>query len=861
MDLLERDAALGTLESAFEHARRGQGRMVLVSGEPGIGKTSLVEHFAQQQRSDVRVLWGGCDALLTPRPLGPFRDIAEQAGGKLSALLGDSAAPAAVFGGVLAELQRQPTVTIVEDIHWADDGTLDVLRYVGRRIGRTSALLVLTYRHEEMGASNPLRAFLGDLASSAATLRVQLPPLSEHAVGMLVGARTIDTAALHRQTGGNPFFVTEILASTDSGLPLSIRDAVMGRIARLSCPARSLLEAAAIAGTRAEAWLLEAIVPEAFAALDECLGAGMLLEHADSYAFRHELARQAVMESIPPVRRAELHRLILRALESLPGGPADILLLAHHAEGANELEAIVSYVPAAARKASAAGAHRAAADLLATSLRRTATLGTAEVAALLEAHAMESYHVADMPQAIASWRQAISRWHTEGNRAREGMNLAVLAAALASAGARQEARVANHSALALLSTEPAGRELGLALGTEAILLQYSHELEEAIALASRAITLAERAGDTQIVVMAYDTLGMSTMFSDYERGCEYLEHARDLARDAGLDAAAARAYGDLSAISVALLRLERAEQYLSDGLTYTADRDLDRTRRYMLAWFAAAQLLRGRWLEAASSADEVLQHQASSSARVTALLTMGRLAARRGESGTAASLLDQALSLAGAPDELRQVGPVRAARAEAAALAGDSAASRSEADAAYALALQRHHPWVGAELAYWRWKAGVCDDPPDWLPAPYRLQIAGQWRAAAEAWRSIGCPYEEARALADGDPAAQQRALVILDRLQARPAAAELRRGMRVQGLRSVPRGPQRATRANRFGLTNRQLEILRLLADGCTNAQIAQRMSIAPKTAEHHVAAVLAKLDVASRQAAVQLAREQQLV
>jgi DNA-binding CsgD family transcriptional regulator len=861
MDLLERDAALGTLESAFEHARRGQGRVVLVSGEPGIGKTSLVEHFGQQQRSDVRVLWGGCDALLTPRPLGPLHDLAEQAGGTLSTLLGGSAGPGVLFGAVLAELQRLSTVAIVEDIHWADDATLDVLRYVGRRIGRTSALLVLTYRHDEMTASSPLRAFLGDLASSGATLRIHLPPLSEEAVAVLVGERAMDTSALYRQTGGNPFFVTEILASTDAGLPLSVRDAVMGRIARLSCAARSLLEAAAIAGARAEAWLLAASVPHAFEALDECLSAGMLLDYAGSYSFRHELARQAVMESIPPLRRAELHRLILRALESPPGGPADVLQLAYHAEGANDLQAVVRYVPAAARRASAAGAHRAAAELLATSLRHTATLGALDMAGLFEAHAMECYHIADMPQAIASWRQAISRWHAQGNRRREGMNLAVLAAALASAGARQEARIANHSALELLSTEPAGRELALAFGTQAILHQYNHELDEAIALARRAIALAEQAGDTQILVMAYDTLGMSSMFLDYPRGCESLEYARDLAGSAGLDAAVARAYGDLGAVSVALLQLERAEHYLTEGLTFTADRDLDRSRLYMLAWLSAAQLLRGRWLEAASSADEVLRHQASSSARVTALVTLGRLAARRGESGTASALLDQALSIAGAPDELRQVGPVHAARAEAAALVGDLAASRAEADAAYEMALQRRHPWVAGELAYWRWRAGATDAAPDQLPAAYRLDIEGQWRAAADAWRSLGCPYEEARALANGDPRAQEAALAIFDRLQARPAAAELRRGMRVQGVRTVPRGPQRATRANRYGLTGRQVEILRLLAEGCTNAQIAQRMSIAPKTAEHHVAAVLAKLDVDSRHAAVRLAREQHLI
>jgi DNA-binding CsgD family transcriptional regulator len=240
---------------------------------------------------------------------------------------------------------------------------------------------------------------------------------------------------------------------------------------------------------------------------------------------------------------------------------------------------------------------------------------------------------------------------------------------------------------------------------------------------------------------------------------------------------------------------------------------------------------------------------------------LGRLAARRGEPGTASQLLDQAISIAGAPHELRLVGPLRAARAEATALAGDQSVSCGEADLAYALALERRHAWLAGEFAYWRWRAGCAVDPPSWIAAPFRLQIAGDWRAAAEVWRNLGCPYEQARALAEGDSIAQQQALMIFDGLGARPAAANLRRAMRVQGVRGIPRGPRSTTRANRFGLTNRQLEILALLAEGSTNAEIARRMSIAPKTAEHHVAAVIAKMEVISRHAAVQLARDYQLI
>ncbi|MBV9598095.1 MAG: helix-turn-helix transcriptional regulator [Chloroflexi bacterium] len=242
-------------------------------------------------------------------------------------------------------------------------------------------------------------------------------------------------------------------------------------------------------------------------------------------------------------------------------------------------------------------------------------------------------------------------------------------------------------------------------------------------------------------------------------------------------------------------------------------------------------------------------------------MTQGRLEARRGDAGLPSARLDQVLAMAGAPEELRLIGPVRAARAEAFALYGDPAASCAEANAVYDNALQKRYVWLAGELAYWRWRAGAADRPPDWIARPFALQIAGDWRGAAAAWRALGCPYEEARALADGDHVAQEQALVAFDQLGARPAAADLRRAMRVRGVRRVPRGPRPTTRANRFGLTSRQLEILGLLAQGFTNAEIARRMSIAPKTAEHHVAAVLAKLDVVSRQDAVRFGRDQQLI
>jgi AAA ATPase domain/Bacterial regulatory proteins, luxR family len=256
MGLLERDACLDALDRALQDAASGAGRVALVSGEAGIGKTALVEWFAHERRGTVCVLWGACDALFTPRPLGPLHDMAAQMQGDVPAPLHSDAHRTAIFSAVLGALQEHPAIAVLEDVHWADEATLDLLRFLGRRIAHTAALLVMTYRDDELGPRHPLRTVLGGLATSPATRRVPLLPLTETAVRTLVGELAIDAAALHRQTGGNPFFVTEVLASAGGSLPPSIRDAVLARVARLSLSAQAVVQAAAVIGPRSEAWVL-----------------------------------------------------------------------------------------------------------------------------------------------------------------------------------------------------------------------------------------------------------------------------------------------------------------------------------------------------------------------------------------------------------------------------------------------------------------------------------------------------------------------------------------------------------------------------------------------------------------------------
>ncbi|MCI0398107.1 MAG: LuxR C-terminal-related transcriptional regulator, partial [Chloroflexi bacterium] len=713
----------------------------------------------------------------------------------------------------------------------------------------------------ELGPQHPVRIVLGDLATSTATRRLTLSPLSAQAVRTLAGRRAFDPVALHRQTGGNPFFVTEVLAAESSGIPLTVRDAVLARAARLSPSARAVLDAAAVIGARVEPWLLAEVTGAEAGAAGECLAIGMLVAQGEVLAFRHELARQTILDALSPHHRLVLNQLVLDALKAAPSARRDLARLAHHAEAAGDREAVLEFAPAAARQAATASAHRQAAALYALALRFAADLPAAGRAPLLESYATECFLIDQQAEGLATRRKLLELWRQAGNVLKQGETFAHLATLLVIAGQNAEAEQASQAAIELLEQLPPGRELALAYRVRATLHLVNRDCRQAIYWAEKALSLARRFGDAVVEATAHNVIGTAWLFVDYPRGCEYLEQRIASARAAGLEARAATAYSNLASGSGELYQFAQARHYLAEGIAYTGERDLDYHRLYMVAWLALTRLYLGYWDEAGRAATEVLQcPDLSAISRIVGLVALGRLHARRGDPGAPATL-DEALELARQAESLQRLGPVHAARAEAAWLAGDRERTRREARAAYDLAVSKQHPWFAGELAFWRWRAGDEVAAPEWLARPFALHIAGNWRAAAGEWQRLGCPYEQARALADGDQAAQIAALEIFDRLGARPAAEGLRQQMRAAGVRIIPRGPRPATRENPFGLTARQMEILVLLAENLTNAEIAAQLHLSPKTVDHHVSAVLARLDVHSREAAAELARQHPLL
>ena len=862
MDLLERDGLLDTLGDSLREAVAGRGGVALVGGEAGIGKTALVERFTRTRCDGARVLWGACDALFRPRPLGPLHDIAEQAGAGLRALLQDGASRPALLAGLLDELKRggRPTVMVVEDAHWADEATLDLVKFLGRRIERAPSLVIVTYRDDELNPRAPLRMVLGDLAGVRAVRRLSIPALTVAAVRALAGDRDVDAAALHAQTGGNPFFVTEVLAAGGRGIPASVRDAVVARAARLSRSGYAVLEAAAVLGARAESWLLGELVASEAAAADECVAVGMLVARGEALAFRHELARQAILEQILPARALALHRLALRSLAASPAGALDPARVSYHAEAAADEAAVLELAPAGARRAAKGGAHRAAKALYARALRFAHALAPCGQASLLEAYAEECAAVDDLEEAITAHRRARELWRQDGDLQAAGGNLAVMATCLVRAGRNPEADEVCGRAVEGLELLPPSPELALAYRTRAHLRMLDRDTAEAIAWGEKAIEMAQQFRDADILAAAQNTVGTAMLLGGDTRGRALLEESLTLAREAALDGQVALAYSNLGTAYGERHDFRDADRYLGEGIAYASERDLDHFLLYMQAWQALTHLAQGRWTQAAELGSAVVRRSSASAiSRIAALIALGRLRARRGDPDAGA--LDEALALASPTKALQRVGPVRAARAEAAWLAGDRERARREAEAAWELAVGHRHPWFTGELAYWRWRAGERVAPPAWTARVYAREIAGDWRKAAAEWERRGCPYERARALAVGDRPAQLAALGIFDTLGARPAAEALRRHLREEGVHQIPRGPRRVNREHPFGLTSREIEILRALDQGLRNAEIGQRLHISPKTVDHHVSAVLAKLDVGSRGAAARLARERGLL
>jgi DNA-binding CsgD family transcriptional regulator len=863
MELLEREAHLAQLEEHLRHAAAGRGRFVLVGGEAGVGKTSLADVFARRSADAADVMRTSFDALSTPGPLGSVRDLTSALGLPVERLPVESDERDRLFRAMLDAFvaRAEPTVVIGEDAHWADGASLDLLRFLSRRLGALRLLVIVTYRDDEIGRDHPLRLLLGDLATSPTVHRLSVRPLSEEAVRTVAAGSGQDSATLHRLTGGNPFFLSEVLAAEGEMVPATVKDAVLARAARLAPEARAVLDVAAVIGSSIDLDVLLEVAGPVLDETDACIAGGLLRGSNDGLAFRHELVREAILAAVAPPRRRLLHARVLEALRDAPETKRDLARLAHHAEAAGDREAVLEYAIAAADQAAALHAHREAAAQYARALRYGDALPAAERARLFESRSVACYSSDQGAEAIAARLAALDLWRTLDDPLKEGENLRWLSRLYWFDGYGADADAAAFAAVELLESLPPEAELAMAYSNLAQLRMLADDLDETLRWGERAIALAEQLGETETLVHALANVGTARLHAADGRGEEELTRGLSLALDHGFLDHAGRALTNLAWHTLRTMRLDEADRRLAIAIAYTTEHDLDFNRWYVLAMRAAVRVRQGDWEAAEAEVRQILsQPVLLLVTRIVALAALGRVQARRGEPD-AVDLLDEALALAERTGQLMRLQPVRAARAEAALLSGNRERARGEALAVRDLTFARGNRWERGEIAWLLWRAGVGDIPNGDLGAPYALQIAGDFAAAAAAWRELGCPYEEACALAESDdPALVRRAISAFERLGAKPAFGNAMLRLRALGVRDLPparRGPRASTRANPAGLTTREVEVLGLLAEGLRNAEIAERLYLTPKTVRHHVSSILGKLGVETRIEAARVASQ----
>ncbi|MCJ2188296.1 AAA family ATPase [Novosphingobium sp. 2638] len=863
--LAERDNELARLAALLAAAGKG-GHVVAIGGEAGIGKTALLREFASGLADDCECIWGMCDPLLTPRPLGPVLDITAMLGG-----LGDdwdTAGGTALFSRLLAHLAERPhpAVLILEDVHWADAGTLDFIRFLSRRITICPVLLIISYRNDELGRNHPLLQVFGDIPGNQMD-RIELHPLSLAAVARLAGESGRDAESLLAITGGNPFFLSEILASPEAGkaVPVSVQDAVNSRLARLPQAHITFIEALSVIPVPIDPALHCRWIEDHERLLQDCCDLAILIEDSDGrLRFRHELARLATSNRCSSIDKRNLHQQhLVMMLESPERYDTGELL--HHACGAGDAARVLQFGPVAAEKAARLGAHKEAADYLEAALAYIDEAEPEEAAQLYESWAYEaaiSHRIDD--RVIEARRHALTMWRALGRKEKIADNLRHLSRLHWYRGEAVQANRYLDEAINLLEQIEDTGLLALAYSMRSQMHMLSSRMEEAIEWGERAVACIAGQAKAGVEVHALNNIGTARMFLGDPAGIAELERSLGMALENNLHEDAARVFTNLSEYAVDMRRLALAETILDRGIAFDTKHDLDSWTFYLLGRQAQLRLEQGRLQEAEDICRSVIGTPGQTLLmKLPARIMLARAQVRMGEDD-AARLLAKAHKDALATGEVQYCIPVLIGMAERAWLTG------SEALAADALGgLDRIDAccfslWTAAEYAFWQRLLGREAVPVRTASdTAFGPALGGDFSASGMAFARLGADYfaNLCFGLADS-PQTVSSGFAALHRQGAKAVVARLTELLESRGLKRddviLPRGPYKAARENPFGLTAKEMTVLEYLAEGLSNAEIADEMSRSQRTVEHHVSAILQKLEAENRLAVLLKLREQ---
>jgi DNA-binding CsgD family transcriptional regulator/tetratricopeptide (TPR) repeat protein len=968
-ELVGREGELALLMDVVERAAAGAGSAVLVTGEAGVGKSRLVAELGRRaEQAGSRVLVGECveigGAELSYAPVvgalrGMIRDRSEPelvkligaARPELARLLPELGEPAHVTNatggqarlfellwGVFSRLElEQPVLLVLEDMHWADPASLDLLSFLVRNLRSQRLAMVVTLRSDELPPEHPLRPLVAELERSGRARRLDLEPLSREKVteqvAEILGAAP-STALIQRlfeRAQGNPFFTEELLAvGVEGELPASLRDALLVRVRRLSPTARDVVGIAAVAGRIVDHRLLAAVARlpdrELVDALRHAVAHHVLVSDGLRYTFRHALLREAVYADLIAGERAPVHAALARALRAHPelaGAHATLEAeIAQHwiAAGAREpaLAAAVRAAGEAEGMYAIADARRHYEHALALWERVEDPVNVTGLvrSELLRRAAEAVWRAGDESGAVALARAALKTEDMRTDPSRAAYVQGRLSTYLWASGDSDAALAAARAAVALLPPDPPTAERARALCAEGRILVMRSRNEEARACCEAALAVARAAAARSEEGQALNYLGSALAFlGDYEQATR---HLREAVRIAGETASAARGCSEYENLSEVLADSGRAEQGVAVAEAgVVAARELGMERSYgvvLLGRAALCSLALGRMNDADRFTQQALELGTETFFGFNALEARGRFELHRGEFAQAARHLEAVGAMASRLGDLMFVARVAAAGCELALWRGcperateivastlpgaaqreclqhtselyahgarahadlaqaararrDAGQARRAADEASALherledQVRSSFP-LGKPPLRARADAALCAAEVtralDAAGAALWQQAVDACRAAAQRPRAAYAQWRLVEALlqhGDREPAGRAlvEAVARASDLGHQPLLAELRalaRRARIP-IAGPAQGDGPAPLDREFGLTRREVEVLRLLADGRTNRQIAGQLYISEKTTEHHVSRILSKLGVHTRGAA----------
>lgn len=856
MELIERGEFLQCLEDIFYKVKNHEGHCVLISGETGIGKTSLVKNFCSDKKRVHPIYVGSCDALFTPRPLAPLLDILLQLNINVDERVKDVGSRAGLFTEFLQSMRQQklPAIVIIEDIHWADEATLDFITFFGRRISQFQCMFVLTFRDNEMHLNHPLGAVLGQLLSDSAS-RIQLTSLSRKTVEELAVKRGYKGEDIYTISGGNPFYVSEILASYTSGVPASIKDSILSSYNRLNEKTKQLWQFLSVAPNGFELAYLESMDPEFCQAIQNGLQMGLLVLNERKIWFKHELFRRTVESSLSPLLRISMNKLILDLYKEVFEERNELERIIHHAMNADDSNAILRYAPMAAEHAAAVGAHTQACKLYRMAIEYYRGDSRELLIELYEACAYECYLINQVKDAIFYQQKALAIWRDKGDVQRTANCSRFLSRLWWFSGNRIEAETYAKNAVDMLASEPPSAAKCLAFSNMTQLKVFSEEMRDCLEWGTKAVDMAKELDDQQILCDAMISVGSAKwkMRRMAEDGIKMIEESLRISLINSYQEQAARAYSNLIYYGVLMKDYQLAWKYLEESINYCEERDLDSSKNIKL-YLKARLLLEGGDSKGADLIARQLLANADQAGtiKIGALLIVSTIEMWKGEA-SALEHLNEAKRLAFGTREHQRIIPTINTCLQYEWVTHTRIISDDEMKWSLILAKGVDNEYINSEFVFWYKKARHQNLSIAILYEPYDLVRQGKINAAVNFWEAKGCPYDKALALLNGNYENKKSALAILQYLGAHAPYEKVKSEMRAGGSKVIPRGVHESTRSNPAFLTKRELDVLQLLKKGIQNKEIADSLFISAKTVDNHISSIFFKLNVNSRLKAVQ--------